>query len=523
MKSVCGNKESMAWHLKKVGENEYQIMADDGNLLTNKGGVNKSGNPIVSIKQTKKGRDVSNIWKFNAIKNGQFVIYNTATKKCLDTTNKTNSGSGYKLKSCRSEATNENQLFSFNNVKPEKLCKIKSDPKVLKLGTQWLHIVGAKKLCLKSTGEGSPLEQTKCVNNEMELWRITAVGENQFFIQNKAGFKLSLRNESKNPKGIISNHLTLDTELFTIKSLKAGSYMLKNSKVNKCIDTDGKPKETGVYKMFKCKVGDEGQTFKFVKPTTVKLTKSWINIIGPNFLCLKNTGNGKKLIQSACSDSAEMLWKFDVVKGNTFTITNKKDQSVIDLSGSKTFKGNGLVSYKRNNSKSQRWNVQTIKKGQIIIKSEASGRCLDAGKIKKYSSYRIWDCSKKSKGQQFRLQYARPAPPTKVKIVYRTKTGKVVNKNGGKVNKMPKGIHVQSIDKQGLNVNRPVKNGGKSAKNGKGKGKNGKKSNKIGGKKSRNSRNGKNGKKSNKKVPKRFSLQLSKKLLKDSKKRSIKK
>ena len=68
---------------------------------------------------------------------------------------------------------------------------------------------------------------------------------------------------------------------------------------------------------------------------------------------------------------------------------------------------------------------------------------------------------------------------------------------------MPKGIHVQSIDKQGLNVNRPVKNGGKSAKNGKGK--------------------GKNGKKSNKKVPKRFSLQLSKKLLKDSKKRSIKK
>ena len=90
----------------------------------------------------------------------------------------------------------------------------------------------------------------------------------------------------------------------------------------------------------------------------------------------------KKLIQSACSDSAEMLWKFDVVKGNTFTITNKKDQSVIDLSGSKTFKGNGLVSYKRNNSKSQRWNVQTIKKGQIIIKSEASGRCLDAKKLK---------------------------------------------------------------------------------------------------------------------------------------------
>merc|ERR1711957_1137474 len=86
-------------------------------------------------------------------------------------------------------------------------------------------------------------------------------------------------------------------------------------------------------------------------------------------------------------------------------------------------------------------------------------------KNEKNSSYRIWDCSKKSKSQQFRLQYARPAPPTKVKIVYRTKTGKIVNKNGGKVVKMPKGIHVQSINKQGLNVNRPVKNGGKSSKN----------------------------------------------------------
>merc|ERR1712032_1784189 len=297
------------------------------------------------------------------------------------------------------------------------------------------------------------------------MGRITAIGENQFFIQNKAGFTLSLRNEAKNPKGIISNHLTLDTEKFTFKPLKAGRFIIKNNKLNKCLDTDGKPKESGIYKMFKCKAGDEGQSFRFIRPTTVKLAKGWINIIGPDYLCLKNTGKGNKLIQSTCSDSAEMLWKFEVVKGNIFTVVNKKDQSVIDLSGSKTFKGNGLVSFKRNNSKSQTWNVQTAKKGHIILKSEASGRCLGGGKIKKGSSYRIWDCSKKNKSQQFRLQYARPAPPTKTKIVYRTKTGKIVNKDGGKL-PIPKGIHIQSMHFQGKGVNSASKIGGRSAKNG---------------------------------------------------------
>merc|ERR1712032_1028324 len=355
------------------------------------------------------------------------------------------------------------------------------------------------------------------------MGRITAIGENQFFIQNKAGFTLSLRNEAKNPKGIISNHLTLDTEKFTFKPLKAGRFMIKNNKLNKCLDTDGKPKESGIYKMFKCKAGDEGQSFRFIRPTTVKLAKGWINIIGPDYLCLKNTGKGNKLIQSTCSDSAEMLWKFEVVKGNIFTVVNKKDQSVIDLSGSKTFKGNGLVSFKRNNSKSQTWNVQTAKKGHIILKSEASGRCLDGGKIKKGSSYRIWDCSKKNKSQQFRLQYARPSPPTKIKIVYRTKTGKIVNKDGGKLG-IPKGTHIQSLEFQGKGVNsaskiggrsgRSAKNGGRSAKNGGRSAKNGGQSAKNGGRSAKNgggsaknggrsaknggrsSRKGKNGKKS---------------------------
>merc|ERR1712151_1046358 len=106
-KSICGNKESMAWHLKKVGENEYQILSDDGSMLANKGGVNKSGNPIVSIKSNGGKKDGSNVWNFNGIRNGQFILVNPATKKCLDTTNKTNIGSGYKLKTCRSDATNE--------------------------------------------------------------------------------------------------------------------------------------------------------------------------------------------------------------------------------------------------------------------------------------------------------------------------------------------------------------------------------------------------------------------------------
>merc|ERR1712032_361417 len=98
------------------------------------------------------------------------------------------------------------------------------------------------------------------------MGRITAIGENQFFIQNKAGFTLSLRNEAKNPKGIISNHLTLDTEKFTFKPLKAGRFMIKNNKLNKCLDTDGKPKESGIYKMSNVKLATKGNHLDLLDP-----------------------------------------------------------------------------------------------------------------------------------------------------------------------------------------------------------------------------------------------------------------
>merc|ERR1711934_559108 len=55
------------------------------------------------------------------------------------------------------------------------------------------------------------------------------------------------------------------------------------------------------------------------------------------------------------------------------------------------------------------------------IRSVISGRCFDnTGNAKKNSLYRIWDCNKKSKNMQFRLQYARPAQKAKVKIIYKT-------------------------------------------------------------------------------------------------------
>ena len=185
--------------------------------------------------------------------------------------------------------------------------------------------------------------------------------------------------------------------------------MLKNNSSNKCLDTEGKPKEGGIYTMFKCKNNDEGQIFTLKKPTTVKVIKNWINLVGPNYLCLKNAGKGNKLVQATCNDTPEMLWKFEVKSGDTFTIVNKKDQSVIDLLGGKKLKGNPLVSFARNNGKSQRWNVEELKKSKVMLRSQVSGRCLDnTGKATKGSNYRLWDCSKKNGNQQFRLQYASP-------------------------------------------------------------------------------------------------------------------
>jgi len=459
-KSICGNKKTLAWKLIPVGVNEYQIRADNGNLLTNKNGLNKIGNEIIAIKQQKPERDLSNIWNLKAIKNGEYIILNAGTNKCLDTTNKTNEGSGFKLENCKSFSTLNNQLFSFDEITPEYLSKIKSDPELLKLGKHWVQMIGADKLCLKSTGEGSPLEQSRCQDNEMQLWRIIPIGENQYSLQNKAGFKISIRNQAKIVKGIISNHLTLNTERFSIINKQFGRFIIKNNSVDKCIDIDGKPKESGNYLMFKCKENEEGQTFKFVKPTTINLPKSWVNIVGPNFLCLKNDGKEEKLTQVQCDNKPEMLWKFEITEGNTVTIVNKEDQSMIDLLNSKTFKGNSLVAFKRNNSKSQEWDVQQLKKGKISLRNKASGTCLDVPKIGKESNYRIWECSKKNKNQKFRLQYARPAPPEKVKIVYRIKKSKTVKKpkiTGKRISKkvkrtkktsptIPKQTNIQSIN-----------------------------------------------------------------------------
>ena len=413
VKSLCSNKKKLIWRIIPTGANEFNIKNDNGIFLANKNGAKKNGNPIVAIKSNKgeKSKDPSMTWSFTSVGNGDYIIYNPKTKMCLDTTNKTNEGSGYKLMKCKEIQRNNNQLFSLNIIKPEYASKKKSDPELLKLGRKYVQIIGANNLCIKSTGEGSPLEQSKCENNDLELWRITPMGENEFYLQNKAGFQLSIRNSAKNPKGILGNHLTLNTEKFTIVNLKAGRFMLKNNSVNKCVDTEGKPKEGGVYAMFKCKNNDDGQTFKFREPTTVSVNRNWINIVGPGpeYLCVKNAGKGKKLVQATCNDSAEMLWKFEVLNGDTFIIVNKKDQSVFDLLNSKKFKGNAVVSFKRNNSKSQRWNIQHLTKGKLLIRNQISGRCFDnTGKAKINGLYRIWDCNKKSRNQWYRLQYARP-------------------------------------------------------------------------------------------------------------------
>jgi hypothetical protein len=398
--SYCGNRKGLSWKLNLVGENEYQIQSDDGKLLTN-----NYGNEIVIINQETTGRDESNIWKFEQIKKGQFIIINPSTNKCLETTNISNKGSIFTLEECKS--SNNYQSYSFDIVVPEDLSKIKSDQELLEISRHWIQIVGSEELCLKSVGEGSALEQTKCQNNELELWRLIPMGENEYIIQNKAGFKISVRNESKNPKSIMSKYSTSNNEKFNI-IYKSGKYMIKNNSLDKCIDTDGKPKQSGIYQMFKCKDDEEGQYFKFIKPTSVHLIEEYIQIVGPNFHCLKNNGKGKKLSQEECNDNPEFLWKFEIVQGNTFIIVSKLDESVIDLSDGKFFKGNSLITFERQNYETQKWIVHKHKKGIISIKSEASGTCLDAGKITKGSNYRIWDCSKKHRSQKFRQEYARP-------------------------------------------------------------------------------------------------------------------
>ena len=185
--------------------------------------------------------------------------------------------------------------------------------------------------------------------------------------------------------------------------------MIKNLSTDKCLDIDGKPKQGGFYEMFKCKHNHETQTVAFKLPTTVEVIKSWINIIGPNFLCLKNVKTGNEIVQAECNDTDEMLWKFEVLEGNNFVIVSKKDNSVLDLFDGKDFKGNKLITHERNNNSTQIFNIQNLPKGQILIRNQISGKCLDNYKKGKDSQFfRIWDCDMNSKNQLIRLTYARP-------------------------------------------------------------------------------------------------------------------
>lgn len=405
--SYCGNDQGLAWRLISIGGKEYQIESDDGKYLMNKNGLNKVGNEIIITTKEKKGRDEAYIWEITIIKSGQYTIRNPATKKCLETNKSSSKGYKFRLEECKSATTNAYQLYSFDKVLPEKLAKVKSDPKILRLSGKWIHIIGPENLCLKSTSQGSPLAQTKCLNNELELWRIIPMGDNQYSFQNKAGFKISVRNDSRNPKSIMSKYQTLKAEKWSI-ILKNGKYLIKSSALGKCFETDGKPKHSQIYQMFKCKDDEENQHFRFVIPTTVSLIKGWTQIIGNNFLCLKNTGKGKLLTQETCTDDKEFLWKFEVIEGNTFVIKSKLDESVIDLLDGKTFNGNNLIAFKRKDYKTQKWIVKKRRNAKIRIINKASGTCLDAGKKLNGSPFRIWNCSRKHNGQKFRQEYPRP-------------------------------------------------------------------------------------------------------------------
>jgi hypothetical protein len=104
-----------------------------------------------------------------------------------------------------------------------------------------------------------------------------------------------------------------------------------------------------------------------------------------------------------------MLWKFEVLEGNNFVIVSKKDNSVLDLFDGKDFKGNKLITHERNNNSTQIFNIQNLPKGQILIRNQISGKCLDNYKKGKDSQFfRIWDCDMNSKNQLIRLTYARP-------------------------------------------------------------------------------------------------------------------
>lgn len=405
VKTRCSNNQKILWEIIRIRENEFNIKSKEGYYLTNKNGINKSGNEVIAKENTNPENDYSVIWSFTKLESGEYVIYNTQTKLCLDTTNKTNRGSGYKLRKCKVKNNITHQFFSINAVIPENSSNIKSDPEILQYAQKWINIVTINNLCIKSTGDGLPLEQSTCKDSDLELWQIVPLGENLFYYQNKAGFVISISNSAKNPKSILSNNIT-ESEKFTVINLKGGRFMIKNLSTDKCLDIDGKPKKGGLYEMFKCKHNHETQTISFKLPTTVKVIRTWINIVGNNFLCYKNNGIGKEIVQEDCNNTNEMLWKFEVLQGDNFVIVSKMDNSVLDILEGKTFKGNYLITQERNNSKSQVFNIQNLTKGKILIRNQFSGKCIDNSNPNQL--YRLEDCNKDSQNQLIRLEYPRP-------------------------------------------------------------------------------------------------------------------
>merc|ERR1711957_752367 len=127
-------------------------------------------------------------------------------------------------------------------------------------------------------------------------------------------------------------------QVWIIEFINNGNNIqFKNVQRNKCFDNTGKAAIGQFYHIWDCGNDNKNQWFEFKFPVQNN-NDGWVNIVGPDGLCVSAKNNGGNLIQEKCGDSVDLLWSFLPYGKNQLIVS--KNGRVMDNSQSLSSNGN---------------------------------------------------------------------------------------------------------------------------------------------------------------------------------------
>ncbi len=129
--------------------------------------------------------------------------------------------------------------------------------------------------------------------------------------------------------------------------------------------------------------------------------------VGGSGYCLDNSGSllprKSPHLWNCKKSNSNQPYRIGVVSGKYFVLANKRSKMCLDVLGYKKNNGAKIAQYPCNYGTNQQWiavspGKKTTDKntfrGQFLIKSRHSGKCLDAstGKVQRGNRFHLWHC-----------------------------------------------------------------------------------------------------------------------------------